>query len=317
MRRQILVRTALTAALALSVAGCTKAGVTDPAAGSATRSAATGDAAAAADQSEPLQVSKGAAAKLVPSAIRASHTLRIASDASYPPFEFFASDNKTIVGFDVDLSKAIAQKLGLRAENINAGFDTILTGISSGRYEIGISDFDITPERAKSVDFVTYLVGGSGIAVATGNPLKMRMDASTFCGRTVAAQKGSVQGLTMLPSFSAACTKQHKKPVTIQLYPSQNEANLAVSSGRADAVLANTVPLKYSADHSNGTITLAPGPDYQPAQTGVAIRKDSGLTPAVAAALKEIVADGTFDKIMKKWGIPGQEKSAEIGKITR
>lgn len=312
MRRQILVRTTLVTAVALSLAGCTKASET-----TAAGSAATDGPSAAADHNEPLQVSTGAAAKLVPTAIRARHTLRIASDASYPPFEFFAADNKTIVGFDVDLSKAIAQKLGLRPENVNAGFDTILTGINSGRYEIGISDFDITPERAKSVDFVTYLVGGSGIAVATGNPLKMRMEPATFCGRTVAAQKGSVQGLTMLPSFSKACTKQHKKPVTIQLYPSQNEANLAVSSGRADAVLANTVPLKYSADHSNGTITLAPGPDYEPSQTGVAIRKDAGLTPAVAAALKEIVADGTFDKIMKKWGIPDQEKSSEIGKVTR
>lgn len=312
MRQHFLVRVTLAIAIGIAATGCTRVSETGVESGGAGRSTA-----ASSGNNGPLKVSAGAAAKLVPSEIRAQKTLKVATDPAYAPFEFFASDNTTMVGFDIDLAKAIAMKLGLKVVHVNSGFDTILTGLDSGKYDLGMSFFAVTAERAKSFDFVTYLVGGSGIAVQAGNPLNLRMDASALCGRTISAVNGSLQGMMMLPSMSKECVARHAKPIGIRLYPSQNDAKLAVSSGRVNAVMANASPLKYSADNSAGALMLAPGPEYKPGPSGIALRKGSKLTGAVAAAIDELVADGTFDAVMKKWGIPSQEKSKETGKVTR
>ena len=78
--------------------------------------------------------------------------------------------------------------------------------IRDRKYYVGMSAFSASAERAKVVDFVTYGAGGSGIAVPKGNPKALSMDPMTLCGRTIAAQKGTIQGLDYLPKFSADCT---------------------------------------------------------------------------------------------------------------
>lgn len=253
---------------------------------------------------EAQGVDSGAAA-LLPQNIKSKGTLTVAMDASYAPFEFFASDNTTITGLDVDLSSALAQTLGLKVEHVNAGFDTILPGLASGKYDTGQSAFSETPEREKTTDFVTYLKAGSGIAVAPGNPLGLKMDPTALCGRKVSAQKGSSQGIEQLPKISAECTAAGKEPVTIQLYPSQDQANLALTSGRADAVMADSISLAYQGK-VNKQFELAPGEDYSPAPIGIALPKGSPLTPALKAAMAVLIADGTLAKITQNWGVPSQ-----------
>ncbi len=276
---------------ALGLAACTNA----------SQDAGTADGAKASPAS--VAVDK-AAASLLPSSIASKGTLTVAMDASYAPFEYFDTDNKTIIGFDADFSKAVAQKLGLKVKHVNAGFDTILPGLTSNKYDMGESAFSITPERAKSVDFVTYLSAGSGIAVKPGNPEGLKMDPASLCGHTIAAQKGSTQGIEQLPDISKKCVADGAKAVTIQLYPSQNEANLAVTSGRADAAMADSVSLSYQGKQAGGKFELAPGEEYAPADMGIALPKGSALKPALEAAVKSVVADGTYAKLSKKWSIP-------------
>lgn len=258
------------------------------------------------------------AAAQIPADIKTKGTLTFVHDASYPPFESFAADNTTIVGFDVDLGDAIASTLGLKATHVNAGFDTILAGISSKKYDVGMSAFSITPERAKTVDFVTYLDGGTGIAVLAGNPKKLSMDPAKLCGHAIAAENGSTQGLNMLPQISAQCVKDGKPAIKSQLYPTQSAANLALTSGRADAVIADTVSLGVQAKLSKGQFEMAPGPDYQPAPTGVALLKGSGLDQPISLALKHITDDGQMAKLMAKWDIPDSALNKSIvGQIVK
>ncbi|MFI6058527.1 ABC transporter substrate-binding protein [Streptomyces sp. NPDC051286] len=244
------------------------------------------------------------AAALIPKSVKSKGVITFAMDASYAPFEFFDTDNKTVVGFDVDLSKALAARLGLRAKQVNAAFDGILPGLQARKYDAGISGFAVTPEREKQVQFVTYLAGGTGLGVKAGNPHGLRMAPKALCGHTIGAQKGTVQGLEQLPEFSKSCVTGGKKPIVIQLFPSQNEANLALASGRVEAVMADTISTAYQARLSGGRLRLAPGPDYEPTPTGIAVPRDSHLNRALSAALKSLKADGTFEKIMKKWSIP-------------
>ncbi|HET8600086.1 MAG TPA: ABC transporter substrate-binding protein [Segeticoccus sp.] len=326
MRRQHLAALALPGLLALGLTACTNASAADTANGSASAAGGSAPSSAAASQgtsggqgdlTQPVATTEGAAAKLVPADLKGSGTLRVAMDASYAPFEYFAKDNKTIIGFDADLSKAIGAKMGLKVVDVNAGFDTILAGIGSGKFDLGMSAFSVTPERTKSVDFVTYLDGGTGIAVPAGNPKHLTMNPKHLCGLAIAGQKGSIQGLNYLPQFSKDCQKAGKQPIKVELYPSQNEANLAVSSGRADAVMADSISMAYQSKLSGGAMELAPGADYEPTPTGVAMPNGSKLAPAISKAMHELVADGTMKKIMNKWGIPSQALSANVGKITR
>ncbi|HET8594342.1 MAG TPA: ABC transporter substrate-binding protein [Intrasporangium sp.] len=301
---------AIAMGVALATAACTNASAEAPQGGSTQPAASTASA-------DAVRASE-AVTKLVPEAVKAKGELTFAMDASYAPFEYFDTDNTTIIGFDADLSKALAAKMGLTAKDVNTGFDTILVGLTSGKHDVGMSAFSATAERAKTVDFVVYGAGGSGIAVKTGNPKGLTMDPAKFCGHTISAQKGSLQGIDFLPKFSKQCTDAGKPAITIALYPSQNEANLAVASGRADAVLADSVSMAYQAQQSKGAFELAPGPDFDPTNIAVALPNDSPLVPAISEALKELDKDGVVATLAAKWGIPEQViKQAKIGEVVR
>lgn len=308
-----MARTSLVAigvGVALATAACTNASAETP---RADQSQATASAASAG----PIPSSE-AVVKLVPGTLKAKGSISFAMDASYAPFEYFDTDNATIIGFDADLSQAIAAKMGLTAKDVNTGFDTILVGLASGKHDVGMSAFSATPERAKAVDFVVYAAGGSGIAVKQGNPKQLSMEPVKLCGHTISAQKGSIQGIDYLPKFSKQCTDAGKPAIDIALYPSQNEANLAVASGRADAVLADSVSMAYQASQSKGAFELAPGPDFDPTNIAVALPNDSNLVPAVSQALKELASEGVVTRLAAKWGIPEQViKQASIGEVIR
>ena len=226
------------ASLALVTSACTSV----PAETGATAGGA--NAAAAASPIDALTVNEAARA-LLPEAMTTKGVLTIASDPTYPPFEYYDTDNTTIIGWDADLGDALAQVLGLKAEHIPATFDTILPGLTSNKYDLGMSSFSVTDERKKVVDFVEYLSGGTGLAVLPGNPGALSMVSDTLCGKKVAAQKGSIQGLEILPALSAECTAAGGAGIDIQLFPTQSDANLALTSGRVDGVMADSISLAY------------------------------------------------------------------------
>lgn len=286
------------ALLALTATGCTTVSQTG-AAGSPTGPEASGPAGAM----TALQVDEAARA-LLPEAIRNAGTLKIASDPTYPPFEYYDTDNKTMIGWDVDMGDAIAKVLGLEATHVPATFDTILPGLQSGKYDLGMSTFSVTPERAKVVDFVPYLQGGTGIAVPAGNPEKLGVDPMLLCGKKIAAQKGSIQSLDVLPSFSKKCTDAGKPAISMQFFPTQSDANLALTSGRVQGVMADSISLAYQGKLANGKFEVAAGPDFDPELTGTALGKKNGLLEAVQAATKKIIEDPNYQQINDKWGLP-------------
>src|ERR1700730_5126321 len=101
------------------------------------------------------------AAALVPAKIKAKGTVTVASDASYAPNEFFASDGHTVIGMDVDLAKAIFPLLGLKVKVVNATFATIIPGLTSGKFDLGISSFTDNKLREQTVNFVDYFEAGT------------------------------------------------------------------------------------------------------------------------------------------------------------
>ncbi|HEY6672857.1 MAG TPA: ABC transporter substrate-binding protein [Solirubrobacterales bacterium] len=241
-----------------------------------------------------------AVASQVPAAIKSKGTLTVAADATYPPDEFIATDGKTVIGMDADLANALASVMGLKASIQNVTFDAIIPGLAAGKYDLGMSSFTDTKEREQTVDFVTYLQAGSSIYVkADGGPDLTSLD--TLCGHKVAAERGTTQS-DQIDEQNTKCTAEGKPGVTPVILPDQNGVNLAVTSGRADAAMADSPVASYIAEKSNGQLKVTGGP-FPPEPYGIAIPKDSGMAQPVLAGIKALMADGTYTKILEYWNL--------------
>jgi polar amino acid transport system substrate-binding protein len=241
-----------------------------------------------------------AVAGQVPADVKSSGSLSVAADATYAPDEFIASDGKTVIGMDADLAKAIAQVMGLTANVQNIPFDSIIPGLAAGKYDLGMSSFTDTKDREKTVDFVTYATAGSSFFVlADGGPDIASLD--DLCGHKVGAEKGTTQA-DDASAQDKTCTAAGKPGVSVSVFPDENGVNLALSSGRIDVAMADTPPADYAVKQSDGKFKLS-GSSYGNAPYGIAMAKDSGLAQPVLAAVKALMADGTYKKILDYWGI--------------
>jgi len=235
----------------------------------------------------------------VPSSVKSSG-LQVAMDATYAPDEFVASDGSTIVGMDADLSQALGQVLGVPVHLNNATFDTIIPSLQSGKYNFGASSFTDTKAREKQVDFVDYFSAGEGYYVKAGSSWKPN-GLAALCGHSVAVESGTTEQ-TDAQTQSAKCKKNGKKSVNVESFSDQNQANLAVSSGRAQAGFADSQVAAYIVSQSNGQFANS-GTAFALSTYGLAIPKGLGLTKPVDNALTTLIHDGIYLKILKKWGV--------------
>jgi polar amino acid transport system substrate-binding protein len=240
----------------------------------------------------------------LPAQITSAGKVRVASGVSFPPMEFFDTDNKTVLGFDADLAKALSNVLGVPFEMQNTNFDGIIGGLDAGRYDLTITSMIDKKKRQATVDFVDYLSSGVAAMVQSGNPKKIA-GPDDLCGRKVAVEKGATGDL-MADDLTKACKSAGKAGIDKQAFPDQASANLALQSSRADAVLALDLTLAYSIKKTAGQFALA-GDPVGTLPVGIGIPKnDPKLRDAVQAALKKIIAGGTYDQLLLKWGLGKQ-----------
>lgn len=240
-----------------------------------------------------------AVVKLLPAAVKSKSTLTVPLDASYAPDEYIASDGHTIIGLDADLAQALGAVMGKKVTTINVPFGSILAGLTAGKYDFSNSSFTDTKAREKSVDFVTYGKVGESFYTKTSGGTSINSIAD-ICGKTVSVEQGTTEK-DDANTQSAKCKKEGKPGVTVLVFPDQNGANLAVSSGRAQLGFADTQVAGYQVKQSGGVFKLV-GQPYAVAPYGIAIPKTPGLAPAMLAALKVLMKDGTYTKIFSKWG---------------
>jgi len=238
--------------------------------------------------------------KLVPAPIKSKGTLTVAADASYAPDEYFGPDGHTVIGMDPDLVKALAAVMGMKANVVNATFDSIIPGLAAGKYDMGASSFTDTKEREKTVDFVDYANVGESFYTKTSGGTSISTIAD-ICGKSVAVEKGTTEQ-TDAQAQSTKCTKAGKPAVKLLVFPDQNGANLAVSSGRAQLGFADQPVAAYQVKKTGGQFKLV-GAAFATAPYGLAIPKNTQLAPAVLAALKEIMSNGTYSSILNHWGL--------------
>lgn len=267
-------------AAALALSGCVNN--SSPTAPSATVATGTKDAALAA---------------LLPADIVSSGTLRVGVDATYAPNEY-KDANGHAIGWDIDLFNAVSAKLGVKPVYNIAGFDTIIPNITGKKFDVGLSSFTDTKAREAQVDFVNYYSAG----ILWASPKGKTVDPNSACGLKVAVETGTTEEQDELPAKSKACTDAGKPAIQILKFDGQDQATNAVVLGQADAMSADSPITDYAIAKSGGKLQAA-GKTFEVAPYGVAVDKGSKLGVALQKAYQAIVDDGTYTKILAKWGV--------------
>ncbi len=288
-RRTSLILTTGVLALSLGLAACGSDSLSEPQ-DSATTASATGTA-------DPALVAK------LPEKIKSAGKIVIGTDATYQPNEYLDADGKTVIGMDVELFDAVAAKFGVTTEWTPTGFDQIILGVNSDKYDMGISSFSINSDRLAQVTMVSYFTAGTQWVTLKGNPKSV--DPDDACGLNIAVQKATVQADVDLPARSKACTDAGKKAINPIVDADQSKVTSSVQTGKAVAMLVDLPPAISAVDTTGGELELL-GEQYDSAPYGYVLPKDeTEFGEAIVEALKQIKADGTYDQILTKWKTEG------------
>ncbi|MEW2608091.1 ABC transporter substrate-binding protein [[Kitasatospora] papulosa] len=285
---------ALITVAALSLTAC---GSGDPAAAPAGAGAAAGGKTPTTDVVSSVKRDDDAA-RLLPEKVRASGTLSLASSVGAPPGAFYEEDGRTLAGADIDFADAVARKLGLRLKREVASFEAILPALGSGKYDLGTGNFGVTEERRRTIDFVTYINDGQGFAVRDDSDLKKVTDLTQLCGLTVGTGAGTTFEAT-LEENRHRCADAGKKPYAVKTYADQAAVWISLRQGRSDVLMSTINGLRYAVAQQEGLRFLN---EFKRLDVGFAFKKGTPLAPAFQAAVNALKADGTYDRILKKWG---------------
>ncbi|MFC3999673.1 ABC transporter substrate-binding protein [Nocardiopsis sediminis] len=250
-------------------------------------------------------------AELVPQAIRDEGAVRIGTDASYAPAEFLDTDGSTVIGFDVELFNAVAAKLDLEAEWEPSSFGTIVEGVSTGTYDVGISSFTINEERLEQVNMVSYYTVGTQWFTAAGNP--EGVDPDNACGQSIAVQADTVQ-VEDIEARSAQCEEDGEPAIEINQFEGQDQATESIVSGRNVAGLADMPVAVYAVEQTGDQLETL-GEQYEAAPYGAVVAQDdTELAEAIAAGYQSIIDDGTYAEILAGWNLDqqGTLETAEV-----
>ncbi|GAA1757964.1 ABC transporter substrate-binding protein [Streptomonospora arabica] len=242
-------------------------------------------------------------AKMVPQEIRDQGTLKVGTDSTYAPAEYLSTDGTTVVGFDVELFNAVAAKLDLETDWQSSTFGTIVEGVGSGKYDVGVSSFTINEERMQQANMVSYYTVGTQWFTAKGNPADV--DPDSACGKNIAVQANTVQ-VEDIEARSQECVDNGDPKINISKFKGQDQATESIISGRNDAGLADMPVAVYAVEQTEGKLQTL-GKQYEAAPYGAVVAKDNTeLAEAVSAGYQSIMDDGTYTEILAKWELDGQ-----------
>jgi len=222
--------------------------------------------------------------------------------ATFAPFEF--TKDGALAGFDIEMISALAAKLGAEPSAQNMEFKGLIPALQGGRIDLINSAMYINPARAEQVDFVEYMQIGNRVIVQAGNPKGVTGRDDTLCGLTIAVTLGGIQE-SQARADDTRCKGEGKAGINVMTLPTAQDGALTLRQGRADAIYDSTPGAVMLLEKVPGTYEVVGDEFEQNTRVGMAFRKgDTAIKDAVAGALKEIVADGTYDALVAKWNLP-------------
>jgi polar amino acid transport system substrate-binding protein len=242
--------------------------------------------------------------------------LLICTDFPYPPQEYF-DENGNPQGLDVEVGNEIANRLGLQVQYVNSVFDTIIAAVTSGKCDIIISAQNITTDRSKQISQIPYFEAGQSMVVAKGNPQNVNTTMD-LCGKAAAAESGTTEadylqgtGDYAGKGLTKACTDAGKQPITVVVTQKDTDALQQLQSGKVAVYFADSpVAAYYTVQNPNQFQVV--GQVLEPIAEGIGVpcgQPDCTNTPLsplgqdVQTALKSMMADGSYLKILTKFNL--------------
>ena len=214
----------------------------------------------------------------------------------WAPDEYQDADGQ-LKGWSVDIAKEMQTRLGVPFTFEGTSFDAIIPGLQSKRFDAGFASFGTTADRLKALDFVSQRRIGTSFAYPAQSSLDIK-SAADVCGLTVAVLNGSWD-IGLLEKMKANECKD--KPVLMQTHGTQAQAELAVRSDRAQATVGGSVKLTYMAKQTSdmrvSELVLSP------VNSCIGVRKGDPLGQVLTNTIQSMIDDGTYEKIMAKWGL--------------
>ncbi len=225
-------------------------------------------------------------------------TLVMATNASFPPYEYY--EGTEIVGIDVEIAAAIAEKLGYDFVVADMEFDAIISAVNSGKANFGMAGMTVTEERLLSVDFSTsYATGVQVVIVREGSEITSVDDLfAEGAMHTIGVQ------LTTTGDLYTTWDLEDNGLAVINRYPNGNEAVMALKAGKVDCVVIDNEPAKAYVAANEGLVILPT--EYVTENYAACFAKGDPLLDEFNAALAELIADGTVAAIIEKY-IPTEE----------
>ena len=220
--------------------------------------------------------------------VKKSGKLTIATSPDFPPFESLEGDK--VVGIEIDLLEMIAEKLGVELEINQMDFDSVLPGIQSGKFNIGVSGITVTEDRKKNADFtVPYFAAAQAIVVLKDSPIKSKADLE---GKKVSVQTGT--------TAEEYCMKNGYE---VSAFQANNDALSALTSGKVDAwVIDNETGIQMSETTNGKTVVLDEPMTTEP--YSFAFKKGStSLVDEINSYVEGWLKDGTIEKIFEKYNV--------------
>jgi arginine/ornithine transport system substrate-binding protein len=224
--------------------------------------------------------------------------IRVGTEGAYPPFNFI-DEKGQLQGFDIDIAKALCEEMGAECEFVVQDWDGLIPGLLAKKYDCIIASMSITEDRKKKVDFTEKYYNTPARFVARKSDA-LELFKKGLKGKTVGAQRATVTEYFLRDNFSDM--------VKIKSYATIDEANLDLTAGRLDLVIADSVVLLGGLlEKPEGKDFMFVGPSFSNPKwfgegIGIAIRKGSGnLAPNFNAAIKALRANGVYQAINKKY----------------
>ncbi|OBY25515.1 ABC transporter substrate-binding protein [Leisingera sp. JC1] len=224
--------------------------------------------------------------------------LRLGTEGAYPPFNYIEADG-SIVGFDVEIGLELCKRIGEECTIVAQDWDGIIPGLLANKYDFIIASMFITEERKKQVDFTDpYYLAAMTHVVPKGSHIT-DFSNETLAGKVIGAQSGTTQADFIESAYPDA---------DIRLYPTQDEVNLDMASGRIDLQVGDMLPMLdwVSKSDDGSCCELAGEPITDPAfvgeGVGIAVRQeDNELREKLNAALAAMREDGSYKAINDKY----------------
>ncbi|WP_186419892.1 ABC transporter substrate-binding protein [Bosea sp. CS1GBMeth4] len=228
----------------------------------------------------------------------------VATNAGTPPLATYATDSKTLVGADPDVAQLVADGLGLKLKLVPTPWADWPLGVISGKYDAAISNIGVTEQRKEKFDFSTYRLGLHGFFVKADSKVETIAEPKDAAGLRIVLGAGTNQERILL-EWSRRNVAAGRQPIELITFDDEANRLLALSSGRADVIVQPHAQLLFiqQRDKNIKRVGVLSAGWPERSDVAVATRKGAGLAQAVTLALEGAYRDGSFDAVLKRWGV--------------